>query len=249
MFVEYTFTMDDGSVQNYRVEYERRREPKLDPAHYPAWTELAFHQCPNCPLSTETHSHCPVAIDAQEIVIGFNEVLSCKATTITVTTPERVYTKATDAQTGLRAIIGFVMASSDCPILSMMRGMAYFHLPFASLDEAVYRIASSYLLTQYYQMQKGLPPDFEFVGLKKYFQEVQTLNYHFLDRIREGCKADSNLNVLATLFTISSMLSLSLDRHLKTLAPFFDNSELLAQCQAHQEANQPEETIRQVSDA
>jgi len=231
MYVEYTFTLDDGSVQKYRVEYARHRQHQLDDHAYPQWTKLNVHQCPNCPLSTQTHSHCPVAIDAQEIVMGFNEVLSCKATTIHVKTPEREYSKSADAQTGLRAIIGFVMASSDCPILSMMRGMAYFHLPFASLDEAVYRITSSYLLTQYYQMQKGLSADFEFEGLKQYFQEVQTLNYHFLNRIREGCKADSNLNVLATLFTISSMLSLSLDRHLKTLAPFFDNAELLSQWQ------------------
>ncbi|MCP4695463.1 MAG: hypothetical protein GY862_01240 [Gammaproteobacteria bacterium] len=221
MFIEYTFTMDDGKVLDYHVEFDRPRQTQLDQSKYPAWTELGFHQCPNCPLDEKIHSHCPVAIDAKEIVMGFNEVLSCKTTDIRVKSPEREYFKRTDAQTGLRALIGFVMASSACPVLSTMRGMAYYHLPFASLDEAVYRIASSYLLNQYFLYKKGGKPDLDFEGLKQRFKEMQTLNYHFLERIRAGCEADSNLNVLATLFTISSMLSLSLERHLKEIEHLF----------------------------
>ena len=222
MYIEYTFTIDDGKVLHYRVEFERPRDPILDKSQYPAWTQLEFHQCPNCTLVKEEYSHCPVAIDAHEIVMGFKEILSCKEVDIHVETPEREYFKRTDAQTGLRALIGFVMASSACPILFPMRGMAYYHLPFASLDETVFRVTSSYLLHQYYVYQKGGKFDLEFEGLKQHFKETQTLNYHFLERIRAACDADSNLNVLATLFTISSMLSLSLDRHLKEIEHLFD---------------------------
>ncbi|MDM8557970.1 hypothetical protein [Candidatus Parabeggiatoa sp. HSG14] len=223
MFIEYTFTMDDGKVLHYFVEFERTREHILDKKQYPDWTQLDFHQCPNCPLKTSEYSHCPAAIDAHEIVMGFNEILSCKEVDIHVRTPEREYFKRTDAQTGLRALIGFVMASSACPILSTLRGMAYYHLPFASLDETVFRVTSSYLLHQYYIHRKGGGKiDLEFDGLKQRFKEMQTLNFHFLERIRAACNADSNLNVLATLFTISSMLSLSLDRHLKEIEHLFD---------------------------
>lgn len=223
MYIEYTFKMDDGKVLNYHVEFERSRDKQLSKNDYPAWTQLDFHQCPNCPLKPEEYSHCPAAIDAQEIVMGFNEVLSCNATDIHVCSPEREYFKHTDAQTGLRALIGFVMASSACPILATMRGMAYFHLPFASMDEAVFRITSSYLLRQYFHHKNtGEAPDMALEGLKQHFQEMQTLNFHFLERIRAGCEADSNLNVLATLFTISSMLSLSLERHLKEIEHLFD---------------------------
>jgi len=222
MFIEYTFTMDEGKVLHYRVEFERPREPILDRTKYPPWTELTFHQCPNCPLTPQEYSHCPVAIDAQEIVLGFTEILSCRETDIHVKTPERDYFKRTDAQTGLRALIGFVMASSACPILSTMRGMAYYHLPFASLDETVFRVTSSYLLRQYYIYKKEGTMDIEFVGLKEHFKQLQTLNYHFLERIRAACEADSNLNVLATLFIISSMLSLSLERHLKEIEHLFN---------------------------
>ncbi len=222
MYIEYTFTLEDGKVLTYHVDFNRPRDKVLDPAHHPIWTQLTFHQCPNCPLSESEYSHCPAAIDAHEIVAGFNEILSCKAASITVKTPEREYFKFTDAQTGLRALIGFVMASSACPILSTMRGMAYFHLPFASMDDTVYRMVSSYLLRQYFQYKKGQSPDLELEGLKKYFQEVQAVNFNFLERIRAGCEADSNLNVLATLFTIASMLSLSLERHLKEIQHLFE---------------------------
>ncbi len=222
MFIQYIFTMDDGKVLDYKVEFERNRERILDNSLYPAWTQLDFHQCPNCPLKTDEYSHCPVAIDAHEIVLGFTEILSCNEVDIRVITPEREYFKRTDAQTGLRALIGFVMASSACPISSQMRGMAYYHLPFATLDETVFRVTSSYLLHQYYVCKKGGKFDLEFEGLKQRFKEMQTLNFHFLERIRAACEADSNLNVLATLFTISSMLSLSLDRHLKEIEHLFD---------------------------
>ncbi len=221
MFIEYTFTMDDGKVLHYHVDFDRPRDKILDNDRYPEWTQLNYHQCPNCPLKADEYSHCPPAVDAHEILQGFAEILSCKEVDILVRTPEREYFKRTDAQTGLRAIIGFVMASSACPILSVMRGMAFFHLPFASMDETVFRITSSYLLQQYYIRKKGGTADLDFEGLRQYFKETQTVNFNFLERIRSASEADSNLNVLATLFTISSMLSLSLDRHLREIEALF----------------------------
>ena len=222
MYIEYNFTLDDGKVLNYWIDFDRPRDHILNQTDYPAWTQLEFHQCPNCPLHTKEYSHCPPAIDAHEILQGFADVISCNEVDIHVKTPEREYFKRTDAQTGLRAIIGFVMASSACPILSKMRGMAYFHLPFASMDETVFRVTSSYLLHQYYQHKKTGEFDLDFAGLKEQFKETQTVNYNFLERIRAASEADSNLNVLATLFTISSMLSLSLDRHLREIEKYFD---------------------------
>lgn len=222
MFIEYIFTIDGGNILNYHIEFDRRRAHQLDAQKYPKWTLLNFHQCPNCPLHEQQYSHCPVAVDSHEILLGFADIISCKDVDITVKTPEREYYKHTDAQTGLRAIIGFVMASSECPILSKMRGMAYFHLPFANMEETVFRVTSSYLLQEYFSHKAtGEPIDVDFTKLKDYFQEIQKVNYHFLERIRAACEADSNLNVLATLFTISSMLSLSLERHLKELEPLF----------------------------
>jgi hypothetical protein len=79
-------------------------------------------------------------------------------------------------------------------------------------------------LQQYYIRKKGGIADMDFDGLRQYFKETQTVNFNFLERIRSASEADSNLNVLATLFTISSMLSLSLDRHLREIESLFTSS-------------------------
>jgi hypothetical protein len=224
MFIEYIFTMDDGNVLNYKINFSRPWADILDKSDYPVWTELDFKQCGNCPLNPEEYSHCPVAIDAKEIFLGFKEVLSSSVTNVRVITPEREYVKRCDAQTGLRALIGFVMATSQCPILSKMRGMAHYHLPFASIDEIVFRVSSSYLLSQYYVHQTGGEADWELKGLKKHYKDLLTLNYDFLQRIRVASEAHSNLDVLSTLFSISSLLSINLEQHLQELKPLFTES-------------------------
>ena len=80
MFIEYTFSMDDGTAFHYPVDFIRNRDAILENSQYPTWTQLEFHQCPNCPFKKTEYSHCPVAIDAHEIVLEFAEVLSCKNT-------------------------------------------------------------------------------------------------------------------------------------------------------------------------
>jgi hypothetical protein len=221
IFIEYRFQMEDGKNLNYKINFNRPREKILNQADYPAWTELSFKQCSNCPLNPQEYSHCPVAIDAKEIILGFKEILSSSVTDVRVTTQEREYFKRCDAPTGLRALIGLVMATSACPTLSKMRGMAYYHLPFASMDEIVFRVTSSYLLGQYYIHQEGGEADWDLRGLKKHYKDVLTLNYDFLQRIQAANEADSNLDVLSTLFSISSILSVRLEQHLQKIRPLF----------------------------
>jgi len=86
MFIEYIFTQDDGKVLQYKIDFDRTRKHTLDEKHY----------CTNCPLKIEEYSHCPVAIDAHEIVLGFKEILSCKEVDIHVITPERDRFKSLD---------------------------------------------------------------------------------------------------------------------------------------------------------
>lgn len=222
MFIEYRFLMDGGKQLHFYIDFARPQADTSGKADYPDWTELKFHQCRNCPLDAAQHLYCPVAIDSMEILLGFREILSCSSSDVLVKTPEREYSKRCDAQTGLRGLIGFVMATSACPILSKMRGMALYHLPFATIDEIIYRVTSWYLISQYYIHQAGGTTDLALVDLKKYYEEVQTLNYDFLQRIRVASEADSTLDVLATLFSISSFLSSeSLEQHLEEIKPLF----------------------------
>jgi hypothetical protein len=222
-FIEYRFSMSDGKELSYQIGFERKSVIHASPQDYPSWCALGFHQCANCPLNSREYLFCPVAVDAKEILLGFREILSFKEADVWVTTPEREYFKHCDAQTGLRALIGFVMATSECPVLSpALRGMAHFHLPFASLQEIVFRSSAAYLISQYYVFKDGGTPDLALEGLKNHFKEIQTVNYDFLQRIRAASEADSNLDVLSTLFSISSMISLGVDAQMETLRPWFE---------------------------
>ncbi|MCK5716241.1 MAG: hypothetical protein KAH77_02045 [Thiomargarita sp.] len=229
IFIEYQFTLGNGKELNYKVYLDRFRKKKLNKSHYPEWAQLQFKQCGNCPLELSEYSHCPVALDIKDILTGFQEILSFNTGDVRVITPERDYFKNCDAKTGLRALMGLVMATSNCPILSKMRGMARYHLPFASIDEIVFRMTSSYLLTQYYVYKEGNTADWDLTGLKQYYQDLRTLNNSFRDRINIGCEADANLSVLSTLFSISSLLAVSLEHNLKEQKNlFFDFSSPLS---------------------
>lgn len=219
MVIEYIFSLESGKTLEYSVPFDRARETKLSKEKYPEWTVLEFQKCSNCPLSSEQYTHCPVAIDAKEIIVAFGEILSFDETDVRVKTPEREYSKHCDAQTGLRSLIGFVMATSDCPVFSSLRGLANYHLPFASLEEVLFRVTSFYLMTQYYVYKEGGQPDLALDGLKEQFTEIQTVNYDFLQRIRVASQADSSLDVLSTLFSISALISLNLDDYLERLRP------------------------------
>jgi len=229
MFIEYTFSFDSGRVLQYRVPFYREHPhtnaPTQSNEDYPKWTHLSYHQCANCPLANK-EAYCPVALDAKEVILGFREVLSYREGDVRVVTPDREYFKRCDAQTGLRSLIGFVMATASCPILAPLRGMAHFHLPFASLDEIVYRATSSYLLGQYYVNKDGGIADLTLTGLKAQYQEIQTLNYHFMQRIRAASDGDASLDVLSTLFSISSLFSFNLEQHLEQLRPLFIDEPL-----------------------
>jgi len=115
--------------------------------------------------------------------------------------------------------LGLVMASSGCPILSRLSGMATHHLPFATLRETVYRTTTNYLLQQYFVHRRGGVADLDLVELKKLYQELQTVNEAFLERIRVATDQDASLNALVTLLSVSAMVQVSIDDGLQELEP------------------------------
>ncbi len=48
--IDYHFTFDDGLELTYRVDTERRYDPRQDAVDAPAWTRLENNRCTNCPL-------------------------------------------------------------------------------------------------------------------------------------------------------------------------------------------------------
>jgi hypothetical protein len=66
-------------------------------------------------------------VDLQEIARAFRGIISYDELTVRVHTPQRDYAKRCSAQEALNALFGLVMATSGCPRLAPLRGLARYH--------------------------------------------------------------------------------------------------------------------------
>jgi hypothetical protein len=219
--IHYHFVLESGQEFHFKVDRQRQTHPPTPRSSHADWTRLAFYQCTNCPLLDSVHSHCPAAMDVEEIATPFRDMISYERAQVRVSTPERDYAKDCDIQTALRSLLGLVMATSACPILSRLRMLASSHLPFATLQETVFRTVGAYLVKQYFVLKSGGTPDLELRGLERLYQELQTVNRCFKLRLDSACEKEANLNAIGSLLYVSLGVSDSLECNLDELRPVF----------------------------
>jgi len=217
--IQYTFTLERGPVYQFQIDVDRQGPPvRNSNANGPSnWTSLAYNQCTNCPLPKSENARCPTALDLEHILEQFSSVISYEKVRVEVVTPERTFLKDCDVQTGLRSLIGLVMATSACPILRPLKGLANYHLPFSTMEEILCRTVGIYLLKQYFQFQSDGLGDFELFGLDQHYQQLSIVNRCFTQRIRAASDMDANVNALGTYIYIAEEVSLSLQDQLKSL--------------------------------
>ncbi len=218
MKVKYDFEFDGGTALQYEVDLDRSAidEAKLD-REAEEWVLLQHCQCTNCPLKKSGTKYCPAAFDIQKVVEDFKNQPAFQKVKVSVTTPERVYSKRAALEEGLRSLMGLIMATSHCPILSELKPMANHHMPFASNDEFILRSVSIYLLQQYFDFRNGVKPDWELKGLVDRNKRLQLVNQALWQRIHSACESDSNLKALLSFFSMSSSVSFSLESQLQKL--------------------------------
>jgi hypothetical protein len=217
--ITYQFAMADGTRHEFVVDLDRPGQQPAS-AQLPAWTALGYHQCPNCPLKAESSPRCPAAADLAPAIGTFAKVISYERAMVTVTTEERTYRKECQVQQALSSLVALFMATSGCPILGRMRGLARTHLPFATMDETLFRSVSAYLVQQLLVHKKGGAPDWNLKGLLSHYDDLDALNRAFKTRITEAAVQDSTLNAIATLGMLSMGVSLSIEDRLDELARF-----------------------------
>lgn len=217
MEIVYRFALKDGSQQRFSVDLDRAG---TSAAVAPEWTRLGFHQCANCPLQAEQSPHCPPAVDLAPVIAAFAPIISHLEARVDVETPERTISKDCQVQQALSSLVGLIMATSACPILGQLRGLARTHLPFATLEETLSRSVSAYLLKQLLVHRQGGQPDWELNGLKALYAELETLNAHFKKRVNAAAKQDAAINAVAALGVLSMGVGFSIDELWDELARF-----------------------------
>jgi hypothetical protein len=215
----YRFEFPDGRKEALHVDPDAVPGPD---AELPAWTELGFHQCLNCPLSSSSTPRCPMAVNFVPLVELFGRLRSYDEVTAQVESEERTVTKRTTVQRALRSLMGLLAASSACPHVNFLKPMAHFHLPFSSEQETIFRVASSYLLAQYLRRGDGGEPDWGLEGLKAHYEEMQQVNAAMAQRMRSIAIDDSAVNALVLLDLFAQTLPFSIESALEELQPAFE---------------------------
>ncbi len=101
--------------------------------------------------------------------------------------------------------------------------MVRFHLPFASLEETIFRMVSMYLVAQYMRKQAGKSAEWTLEGLTRIYAEVGQVNNDFADRLTAASRSDVNVNALVNLDAFAKMVPLAADGLLKKISPCFSS--------------------------
>jgi hypothetical protein len=218
-YINYHFLFKDGSEEYFPITLRLDNLSLLSDSEIqkPSWARLGFNQCENCPLSKSTHPFCPLAVSLADIIPKFHNKKSFETALVRVTTPERVFEKVTPLQAGLGSLLGIFMVTTGCPHMRPLRPMVRFHLPFASIEETVYRAATTYLLGQYFRLKKKKLPDWNLSGLLKSYEEIQAVNMGITDRLRSISEEDANANAIVVLDVFAKALPSSIVVELREL--------------------------------
>ena len=188
----------------------------------PEWAALDFYQCPHCPLSVTTHTHCPLAANLVNIINHLDSLHSYQQIQVKVVMENRTITQNTTIQKGLSSLMGLVIATSGCPHTMFFKSLARFHLPLADEDETIYRVTSMYLLAQYFLKNEGKPADFDLKGLIELYDNMHIINTAIAKRLRAASKTDSAVNAIVLLDVFTCILPISIEASLQEIGYLFD---------------------------
>ena len=209
---KYVFIFEDDTKEifNLQLDPETLEFIRNQNSISPAWAELDHHKCENCTLSSSTHKLCPIALNVNDIFPPFKERASYENVVVRVETKERIYELNTSIQQGLSSMLGILMVTSGCPNMNILRPMVRFHLPFATIDETIYRSASCYLLGQFFRYKNGKSVDWYMKNLSKAYERIQVVNVGMTHRLRSISDKDAGANAVIVLDIFAKELPYSI---------------------------------------
>ncbi|HCB38382.1 MAG TPA: hypothetical protein DEP79_01750, partial [Gammaproteobacteria bacterium] len=174
----------------------------------PEWCKLEFKKCPNCTLSNIWHEYCPLAVR----LIPFVKLPACNSydeVRAEVTMNNKTVIAETSAQEAFSSVLGLVMATSGCPHTSFFKPMAWYHQPFSTPEETMYRVCTAYLFSHFIHKRAGKELNFE--ALKVIYQNIHQINVNIAARIKNYSDTDSALNAIVLLDLITNDLPIAVD--------------------------------------
>jgi hypothetical protein len=221
--IRYRFVLPDGRRESFDLFFDARDFHLLNPhpVELPFWAALGFKQCENCPLQTDTHPHCPVAVQLVGVIERLESLVSYDQVRVDVHTAERTVTHETTVQQALSSLLGLIIATSGCPRTEFLRPMARFHLPLASETETLYRSVTMFALAELLKAGNGATPDVQLEGLKRAYDELHRVNRGLARRIGAATGSDPARNAVVLLDAYTTLLPSAIEQSLADMRPLF----------------------------
>jgi hypothetical protein len=221
--ITYRISLDENKTEVFDFIFDAENFDLINNTveNPPQWTELEFRQCSHCPLNSEEHKHCPVALQMANIVDRFESTHSIDEVVMEVQMDEKTIRQKTALQRVIASMLDLVFPISGCPKTEHMKPLARFHTPLASEEETVFRVTSMYLLGQYFQSTTSKGGDIEFDGLTRIYEELHILNKSVASRIQHATRSDSTKNAVTLLDMYSTLVPVLLEDQLAEMRGFF----------------------------
>lgn len=219
----YKLAFADGNSLEFPIRIDKASNSFVPntPRLPPAWAQLDYEQCSNCPLNKTDVPICPVAANLVPLIELCGAISSYQTVKMQVVTPERTISGETSAQRVLSSILGLIIATSPCPHTEYLKPMARFHLPLASDDETIYRVSSMYLLAQYFLYKNGKPYSLELDNLSEIYRNLQVINRALASRLRAAISDDATVNGIILLDLLGQSVSWSIEDGLENIRYLF----------------------------
>jgi len=224
VFFLYHFVFENAQEVLFEVKLNPETLEYIPPHDQkkPDWTRLDFQPCGHCGARCEELVYCPIAVNTAHVIEAFKNVESYRITDISVETRERTYSKkGISTQQALSSLLGIFMVTSGCEALDKLRPMVKYHLPFATVEETIYRTASMYLLAQFFQKRHGKEPDWDLSELTDVYQKISEVNVNICERLKRSAVQDASMNAVVILDVFAEMISISLEEELDHLEHLF----------------------------
>ena len=208
----YEFLFENGRKETFVLSLndETLRLAPLPVDTDEEWMKLTFHQCDVCTLSPDEYTYCPVAKNLSYLLYRFRDNVSYETVTARVTAKDRVTEKTGSLESCVSSVIGLIMATSGCPVLDILRPMAYTHQPFANEDETIFRAVATYLTAQAIKVSHGRKPDWEISNVAGIYSGITRLNADFTERVRGLHGKDANVNAIISLDLFAQLGTITL---------------------------------------
>ncbi len=209
----YKFIFKSGEEAEFNIELDRFSLDIIQKGekYCPEWTKLNRCKCPNCTLNERKNKFCPIAVNLEDIIDYFSIFVSSEPVEVIVIANERTYLKKVTLEQGVSSLIGIYMVTSGCPVMEKLKPMVRFHLPFATMEETMYRAISMFLVSQYFSYRHGGKAEWDLKNLTEAYENVKIVNKSFLKRLQTIDTKDSNLKAVVVLDYFAKIVNFSID--------------------------------------